>query len=430
MQRRVWAWGLVAGAIAAVAVAVPLSGHSWGALVDDVVKSGKRLVESKLGSGVQTAKGAGGQTSGPPPAVTVSQPIVREIAEWDEYTGRFDAVETVDVRARVSGYLTDVHFKDGQDVTQGDLLFVIDPRPFERAVAMTRAELDQAEVRVKNASLDVERGRPLVGRGAISQKVFDDRENLLRDAQAATKVAEAKLRAAELDLAFTRITAPVSGRASRALVDVGNYVSGGGTGSSTATSLTTIVSQDPIHIYFDVSENDAIKYRRLAQQGETGAGGLQAPVQVALPDEEGFPHEGRIDFLDNRLDAGTGTLRMRAVLDNKAGLFSPGMFARVRLRGSGLYAATMLPDEAIGTDQTSRFVYVVGEDAMPQRRSVKLGPLVDGLRVVRGGIVPTDWVVVSGQTRVRPGLAVAPKREPIKLSRTEPAANGPVLKQR
>ena len=170
MQRKVWAWSLVAGAIAAVAVAVPLSGHSWGALVDDVVKSGKRLVETKLGSGPQTAKGSGGPTSGPPAAVTVSQPVVREIAEWDEYTGRFDAVETVDVRARVSGYLNEVHFKDGQEVKEGDLLFVIDPRPFERAVAMARAELDQAEVRVKNASLDVERGRPLVARGAISAK--------------------------------------------------------------------------------------------------------------------------------------------------------------------------------------------------------------------------------------------------------------------
>lgn len=426
MQRKVWAWGLVAGAVAAIAVAVPLSGHSWGALIEN----GKRLVETKLGSGLHTAKGAGGPTSGPPPAVTVSQPVVREIAEWDEYTGRFDAVETVDVRARVSGYLNEVHFKDGQDVKKGDLLFVIDPRPFQRAVALAQAELEQAQVRVQNASLDVERGRPLIQRGAISQKLFDDRENLLRDAQAAVKVAEARLRSAELDLSFTRITAPVSGRIGRTLVDVGNYVSGGGTGSSTATSLTTIVSQDPIHVYFDVSENDAIKYRRLAHQGEKGAGALQAPVQVALPDEEGFPHEGRIDFLDNRLDAGTGTLRMRAVLDNKAGLFSPGMFARVRLQGSGLYAATMLPDEAIGTDQTSRFVYVVGEDAMPQRRAVKLGPVIEGLRIIREGIAAADWVVISGHTRVRPGLAVAPKREPIKLSRSESTGNGRPLKQR
>ena len=349
------------------------------------------------------------------PTVTVSLPLRREIVEWDEYTGRFDSIETVEIRARVSGYLNEVHFKDGQAVKQGDLLFVIDQRPFERTLEQARAELEQATTRVKNASLDVARGQPLLERRIISEKTFDDRENLVREAQAAVKVAEAKVKTAELDFSFTRITSPLAGRISRNQVSVGNWVSAGGTANTTL--LTTIVSQDPIHIYFDVSENNFIKYKRMAERGEgVGAADLGAAVEIALPDERGFPHKAQLDFLDNRLDQGTGTLRARAILPNKAGLFSPGMFARVRVTGSARYAALLLPDDAIGTDQTNKYVHVVGEDGTVARRNIQLGPLTEGLRVVREGISGSEWLITKGMHRARPGQRVTAKRVTLTVS--------------
>ena len=369
------------------------------------------------------------QKAGPaPPAVTVSKPVQREIVEWDEYTGRFDSVETVEVRARVSGYLEETHFKDGQNVKQGDLLYVIDRRPFERALDQAQAELVAATTKVENANLDVVRGKPLLDRRVMSEKSFDDRANLLREAQAAVKVAEAKVKTAELELSFTRITSPLAGRISRNQVSVGNWVSAGGTAN--ATLLTSIVSQDPIHIYFDVSENNYIKYKRLTERG-TGAGAadLGALVEVALPDERGFPHQGRLDFLDNRLDQGTGTLRARAVLPNKAGLFSPGLFARVRVTGTQKYQALLLPDEAIGTDQTNKFVYAVGEDGTVARKSVTLGPLHAGLRVVREGLTIEDWVITRGLQRARPGQKVTPKREVITVSEAPAGAAAAQKKQ-
>jgi RND family efflux transporter MFP subunit len=343
------------------------------------------------------------------PTVSVSQPVMREIVEWDEYTGRFDATQTVEIRARVSGHLNEVRFKDGQEVGQGEVLFAIDPRPFERTLEQARAELFAANTKVENANLDVTRGQPLIEQKIISDKSFDDRMSLLRDARASVKVAEARVKAAELDLSFSTIASPIAGRISRSFVTAGNWVSAGGVAGTTL--LTTIVSQDPIHIYFDVSENNYIKYKRLAERGVTaGAADVGAAVEVALPDERGFPHKGRVDFLDNRLDQGTGTLRARAVLANKAGLFSPGLFARVRVTGTPLYAALLLPDEAIGTDQTNKYVLVVGGEGMVERRNVKLGPLVEGLRVVREGVAGADWVVTRGLQRAQPGSKVEPKR--------------------
>jgi len=355
------------------------------------------------------------------PVVIVSQPVQQQIVEWDEYTGRFDSVETVEVRARVSGYLNQVLFKDGQLVNQGDALFVIDPRPFERALEQARAELLQAETKVENTNLDVERGKPLLERRVMSEKAFDDRANLMREAKAAVKVAEAKVKTSELELSFTRMTSPLTGRISRSMVSVGNWVSAGGAANSTI--LTSIVSQDPIHIYFDVSENNYIKYKRLAERGiGAGAADIGAVVEVALPDERGFPHNARLDFLDNRLDQGTGTLRARAVIANKAGLFSPNMFARVRVTGSAPYAAVLLPDDAIGTDQTNKFVYVVGEDGTVARRSVVLGPLHASLRVVREGLSSAEWVITRGLQRARPGIKVTPKREALAVSSVPGAA--------
>lgn len=353
----------------------------------------------------------------PPAAVTVSTPLAEELIEWDEYTARFDAVEAVDVRARVSGYLNEIAFKDGQNVRKGDLLYVIDPRPFERALDQARAELAQATTRAENATLDVDRGRPLMERKVLSEKAYDDRANLLRDAQAAVKVAEAKIALAELDLSFTRISSPIDGRISRSQVTSGNWISAGA--AANATLLTSIVSQNPVYVYFDVSENNYLKYKRLAERGVGGgAGGKGSAVEVAMPDETGFPHKGLLDFVDNRLDPGTATVRMRATVDNARLLFSPGMFARVRIAGSARYKGLLLPDAAIGTDQASKFVLVVGADGVVARRPVRLGPMHAGLRIVRDGIQAGDLVVTKGLQRARPGQKVAPKQEPIRAAET------------
>lgn len=371
----------------------------------------------------QGAPQANAQAKAPPapPSVSVSRPIQQEIIDWDEYTGRFDAVEFVEVRARVSGYLTEITFKDGQDVKKGDKLFSIDSRPFERALEQAQAELFAAKTKVENANLDVDRGRPLIEKKVISDKVFDDRMNLLREANAAVRVAEAKVRSAELDLSFAEIKAPISGRISRTLVTAGNWISAGN--ASGATLLTTIVSQNPVYLYFDVNENNYIKYKRLAERGVTGnAAQIGAPIQIALQDEKGFPHRATLNFLDNRLDQGTGTLRARALVQNDKGLFSPGMFARVRVAGSPAYPGLLLPESAIGTDQVSKFVLVVAEDGTVARRNVTLGPYIDGrLRTVREGVKPDDWVITNGLQRARPGNKVAPKQVNLTLSEA-PAA--------
>ena len=415
MRVRALALGL---ALLAAAAAASWQYFGRGSLSEVAAEVWMRLAPA------EKAKGSGGAAqAGPPPEVAISRPLSRPVVEWDEYVGRFDAVEAVEIRARVNGYLTEIGFKDGQQIKKGEPLFVIDPRPYERALAQAQAEWEQTRVKVANAALDVERGRPLAKTNVISQKTMDDRENLQRDAEAAVRVSESKVKTAELELSYTRVLAPITGRVSRTLVTAGNYVvGGGGTGS---TLLTTIVSQDPIYAYFDISENNAIKYKRMMERAtkDGGAALLGAKVGFGLPDEQGFPHSGQLDFLDNRLDAGTGTLRARAIIENKGGLFSPGMFARMRLAGSGEYAALMLPDEAIGTDQTTRYVLVVGDDATAQRRPVKLGPLFEGMRIVREGVGADDWIVVRGQARIRPGAKVSPKREPLKVSE---AATGTV----
>ena len=352
----------------------------------------------------------------PLPVVTTSRPVVSDVIEWDEYTGRFEAVASVEIRARVSGYVDQIAFTDGQSVKKGDLLFVIDPRPFERVLATSNAELEQARMKVQNTTMDVDRGRPLVERKIMSEKVFEDRASLQREAEAATKVAEAKVATAELELSFTRITAPIDGRLSRANISLGAWISAGGAANSTV--LTQIVTQDPIQIYFDISENNYIKYKRLAERGAlAGNDGTGAEVEVALPDEANrFEHRGRLDFIDNRLDPGTATMRARAVVPNGKQLFSPGMFARIRLAGTPKQPTVLLPDAAIGTDQASKFVLVVAEDGTVSRRTVELGPLYQGMRVVREGVANQDWVVTSGLQRARPGQKVAPNREMLRLS--------------
>jgi membrane fusion protein, multidrug efflux system len=351
------------------------------------------------------------QAAPPPPPVTVAQPVERKVAEWDEFTGRFQAVDMVEVRARVSGYLTEIHFIDGQMVKTGDLLFVIDPRPFERIAERLRAELAAAKARFEFAQKDLERARPLAKNETISEQVFQQRQRELAETEATVKASEAALGAAELNVEFTRVTAPLAGRISRKLVSIGNYVTGASEG---ATLLTTIVSQDPIQFYFDISEADYLKYLRLGKAG-TGASYREnpTPVVLGLMDEKGFPHPGALDFVENRIDAATGSLRGRAVFKNPGNLFTPGLFARIRLAGSGEYQAMLLPDGAIATDQTNRFVYTVGEDGAVAYKPVTLGPIIDGLRVIRSGVTASDWVIVNGIQRARPGGKVTPQRSTI-----------------
>ncbi len=390
---------------------------------DDLTNAKARAPSVARTAATPTATGSAagkGAPAGPPPAVTVSKAAQRSIIEWDEYTGRFDATESVDIRARVSGYLTDVHFKDGQIVKKGDPLYSIDPRPFERALDQAKAEYSQASTKAENATLDVDRGKPLLDRKILSEKAFDDRANTLRDAQASMKVADAKVKTADLDLFFTKITSPLTGRISKSNISVGSWISAGALGN--ASLLTSIVSESPIHIYIDISENNWIKYRRLIETGQKNGGAqLGSQVEIALPDEKGFPHKGIVDFVDNRLDQATGTLRGRALVDNKGGVFSPGMFARVRVAATPYYDALLLPDEAIGTDQTNKFVLTVSEDGTVGRKLVTLGPIIDGLRVIRTGMVSSDTVIIKGLQRARPGGKVSAKLEQIKVSAALPA---------
>jgi RND family efflux transporter MFP subunit len=418
-KRLKWIAGLATAVVACLFAWPYVSGRpnsSMSLLLDDALRV--FALAPERGSSLNRS-----QPSGPPPAVTVSKALSSEITDWDEYTGRFDAIANVEVRARVAGYLEQVHFKDGQIVAKGDLLYTIDRRPFEATLDQARAELAQSTTKYENTLKDVERGRSLLATKIMSEKVFEDRSNLKREAESAVKVAEAKVRTADLDLTFTRITAPIGGRLSRTLITAGNYVNAGG--AATPTLLTTIVAQNPVHLYFDVSEANAIKYRRIAMSGgKTIAGATGALVELSLPDETGFPHQGVIDFSDNRIDGGTGTLRMRALVDNAKGLFAAGLFARVRVAGSQAYQALLLPDAAFGTDQANKFALVIGDDGTVQRRVVTLGALSSGLRVVTSGLKADEWVVTKGLQRSRPGQKVNPTREALKLTQAASGAGG------
>lgn len=350
---------------------------------------------------------ASGGPAGGPPEVTVATPAVEEITEWDEYTGRFQAIESVEVRARVSGYLESIHFTDGDMVEKGDLLFVIDPRPFEAALAAAEARRAEAEARLEVAKRDLERAANLLKDGNISKQIYDQRR-AERDAAAATLAGtRADVRSARLDIDFTRVEAPVSGLISRNFVSVGNLVSGG---TADSTLLTRINSIDPIYIFFDADEAAYLKYVRLDRAGlRPSSRGTANEVRVSLVDEGDFPHEGRMDFVDNQVDPETGTMRGRAILPNPDQLMMPGMFARVRLVGRGPYEAVLVPDSAIATDQARRVVFVVDKENIARARPVETGPKALGLRVVRSGVEPEDRVVINGLQRVRPGQEVTPQ---------------------
>jgi len=347
----------------------------------------------------------------PPPAVTVATPAKRTVFDYDEYVGRFAAINAVEVRARVSGYLDKLHFKDGQLVKQGDLLFTIDKRPFQNTLDQARANLVQAQSNVSFTESDYTRGQQLVRDKTITDQTFEQRAQAFRNAKASVSNNEAAVRQAELDLEFTELRAPVNGRIGDRRVSPGNLVTGG-TGGNT-TLLATIVSIDPIYFEFTFDEASYLRYERLARTGQDIAS-RNASVKVALKliDENDFDHEGRMDFVDNVIDRSTGTIRGRAVLANPNNIFTPGMFARVRVPGSPPYEALLLPDAAIGTEQVRKFVLTVNADNTVVPKYVTLGQTTkDGLRVIKDGLGPDDRVIVNGLLRARPGQKVTPQEE-------------------
>jgi RND family efflux transporter MFP subunit len=345
----------------------------------------------------------------PPPAVTVAQPVKRTVFDYDEYVGRFVAVNSVEIRARVSGYLDKIHFTDGQMVKQGDLLFSIDKRTFENALAQARANLTLAESNLTFTEADFQRAQQLVKDKTITEQSFDQRSQAFRNAQASVNANQAQVKQAELDLQFTELRAPVDGRIGDRRVSIGNLVAGG-TGGNAATLLATIVSLDPIRFEFTFDEASFLRYERASKSNQEMADGTK--IALRLIDENDYDHEGRMDFIDNVIDRATGTIRGRAVFDNPKGLFTPGMFARVRVPGSPPYDALLVPDAAVGTEQTRKFVYVVGADNKVQQKYVTLGQATkDNLRVIKSGIGPDDRIIVNGLMRARPGIVVSPKAE-------------------
>ncbi len=344
----------------------------------------------------------GGEAPAPQaPPVTVATPLARQVVDWDEVTGRFEATRSVDVRARVGGYIQAVHFKDGDFVRQGQLLFTLDARPAQAALASAQAQLSQAQAQLTLARSEFARAEGLLASQAVSQAEVDSKRGAVAQAQAAVSAANAAIRARQLDVEFTRVTAPIAGRVSDRRVDPGNLVGGG---SSAGDVLTTIVSSSPIYFVFDGSEALALKYQREARTGGP------APIRIRLQDETSYDRVGTLDFTDNAIDTASGTIRLRAVVPNADGFLKPGMFGQAQLAGGGSYQALLVPDSAIATDAARRVVMVVNADGSTATRAVQTGPLVDGLRVVRSGLKPTDRVIIAGGQRIQmPGMKVQPK---------------------
>ncbi|WP_018608055.1 efflux RND transporter periplasmic adaptor subunit [Uliginosibacterium gangwonense] len=345
-----------------------------------------------------------------PSAVTVDVAEVhqRNVTEWKQYSGHLEAVEHVDVRPQVSGMLTAVHFKDGSLVRKGDLLFTIDPRPFEAEVARAQAQLAGAEARAAYTADDLARGQRLLADNAIARRDFDEKQNAAREARANLQAAQAALKTAQLNLEYTRITAPIAGRTSRAEVTVGNLVA-----PANSAALTTLVSADRIYAAFDVDEPSYLQVINAAQ-------GKDLPIHLGLADSEDYPLTARLSSIDNHLDSTSGTIKLRAVLDNRNGRLVPGLYVRVKLGSSNQHKAILIDEKAIGTDQAKRFVLVVNPRGQTSYREVRLGSLQDGLRVVESGLAEGERIVVNGLQRVRPGDTVTP--HPVQMGATEPDA--------
>jgi len=346
--------------------------------------------------------GAAQMQAPPPPVVTVAPVEQREITEWSEFTGRTEAVESVEVRPRVSGHIQEVRFQSGQLVKKGDVLFVIDPRWYQAEFDRRQGEYLQAEAHLANARRDTERAVRLLASKAISSEQADATQTQSQEAQAALLAAKAVLESARLDLEFTQVRAPIDGRVSRALLTAGNYVSGI---AGAASLLTTIVSVDPIYVYADVDENSLLKFNALANKGG------RVPVDLALADEENFPRRGAVESFDNKLDPNTGTILLRAVFPNPDGRIVPGLFARIRVPMSAKYNAVLVDEAAIGTDQAQKFVLALGGKNTAEYRQITLGPEIDGRRVVRSGVQPGEKIIVNGLQRARPGMPVTPEEQ-------------------
>jgi len=346
----------------------------------------------------------------PPPAVTVAKPVKRVVIDHDEYVGRFVAIDSVEIRAHVSGYLDRVDFTDGQMVKRGDLLFTIDKRPFQTTLDQAKANLAQANANLAFAETDLARGAQLVRERTITEQTFDQRTQVKRVAEAAVQAQEAAVRQASLDLEFTELRAPVAGRIGDRRVSPGNLVTGGTTGNT--SMLATIVSTDPIRFEFTFDEASYLRYERLAQGGRdvTSREG-SVIVGLKLIDEQDFQHQGRMDFVDNVIDRSSGTIRGRAVFSNPDGVFTPGMFARVRAPGSPSYTALLLPDAAIGSEQTRKYVLVIDSDDVVRMKYVTLGQTSGNLRVIKSGVQEDDRVIVNGLMRARPNQKVRPQEE-------------------
>ncbi|MDB6069268.1 MAG: mexE [Verrucomicrobiales bacterium] len=361
-----------------------------------------------------------GTTPPPPvPTVTVARGIARTVTEYDDFVGRLESPQSVEIRARVSGYLEKVHFKEGGEVKQGDLLFTIDPRPYQATVDRFLADLDRAKIRAELARSEATRAEKLVASRAISSEEAETRVKALTEAEAAIRSAEAGLNASKLDLEFTSIHAPITGRIGQALVTPGNLVGGG---TSVATLLTTLVALDPIYCYVEVDERSSLKYRTLAREGKRESALFkEIPARMGLTNESGFPHEGKIDFVDNAIKPDTGTIRARGVFPNADRLMAPGFFARLRIPGSGRYEAVLIRDSALGSDQGRPYVLVVGPDNKVQYRGVTTGPMEDGLRIIREGLKPDERIVITGLLAARPGATVNPTESEMLTKETAPA---------
>jgi RND family efflux transporter MFP subunit len=374
----------------------------------------RRIVQlGMVGFGAWAALAVGGcGNSGrgaapPPPQVSVAKVLERRVKDWDEFTGRMQAVETVEIRPRVSGYIDRVAFTEGSQVKRGDLLFVVDPRPYKADADRAAADLQRFKTSLELARIELTRVQRLKDTGAVSQEELDERLSTVAQAEANSAGAAAALESARLNLEFTRVTSPITGRVSRAEVTRGNLVTGGTNGG---TLLTSVVSMDPMYLYFEGDEQAYLRYGQMARNGERPSSRDAAnPVRVGLANEEGFPHTGQVDFVDNQLNPQTGTIRARAVLENKDGVYTPGMFARVQLLGSSEYSAILIDDRAVNTDQNQKYVFVLGANNQVEYRRVKLGRVIDGLRIVREGLKAGDVIVVNGAQRVHPGITVTPQ---------------------
>jgi len=345
-------------------------------------------------------KGVAQNAPPPPPEVSAAPVLIKPVSQWDNFNGRVEAVQSVQLRPRVSGYIDAVNYREGDEVRKGQVLFTIDDRSYRAALEQAKAELARARSQASLARSESGRSEKLIGTQAISREAWEQRRSAASQAQADVLAAEAAVDMAQLNLDFTRVTAPIDGRASRAMITAGNLVTAG----DSASVLTTLVSQQQMYVYFDVDENTFLNYQAMARQGQQRHA---LPVEIALVGEQGFPHQGKIDFLDNQLTASTGTIRMRALLDNQQRQFTPGLFARVRLPGSAQFEAVLIDDKAVLTDQDRKYVYVVDGEGKAQRRDIQPGAMADGLRIVKSGLQSGDKVIIAGLQKVfMPGMPV------------------------